>query len=124
MSNGSSQLSQYAEVIRRRGFWTEGDVPTTFWEGGLYLAFVWYGFRIMMIIICFKLWKSLVNIPLKSAGAFTLSYITIHGIIAQFGIQPPLMIWWWTAIGILFMLYKFDNYIRTNIYYEKGYSVH
>lgn len=110
MSNGSSQISPYASEIRSGGFWTEGDVPSTFWEGGIYLAVIWYGFRIYIILLCFRLWNSIKDKELRSAAGVPMAYVVIHGLIAQFGIQPPLSIWWWLAIGIILFLYRFEKY--------------
>lgn len=110
MSNGSSQISAYASEIRSGGFWTEGDVPSTFWEGGIYLALIWYGFRIYIIFLCLKLWKSIKDKQLRSAAGVPMAYVIIHGLIAQFGIQPPLSIWWWLAIGIIIFLYGHERY--------------
>jgi hypothetical protein len=110
MSNGANQLSSYAARIRNSGFWTEGDVPTTFWEGGLYLAIIWYGFRILIVVLCFRLWYSIKDQTLAAAASVPLGYVIIHGLIAQLGMQPPLSIWWWLAIGIIFLLHSFYYY--------------
>jgi hypothetical protein len=113
MSNGSSQVSSYASAVRATGLWMEGDIPTTLWEGGLYLAIVWYGFRIFIVFLCYRLWHSLKNIVLASAAAAPLGYIIIHGLTATFGMQPPLSIWWWLAIGILAFIYQLESYRAT-----------
>lgn len=114
MSNGSSQISSYARTVRADGFWTEGDVPTTFWEGGLYLAIIWYGFRLSMIIFCLRQWYSINDKTLGAAASVPLAYVIIHGTIAQLGMQPPLFIWWWFAIGIIFFLRRFDKFQTLN----------
>lgn len=110
MSNGSSQVSEYASKIRANGFWTEGDVPTTFWEGGVYLALIWYGFRISIILLCFRLWRSIKDKTFASAGSVPLAYVIINGCISQFGLQPPLYIWWFISIGIIILIYRLDRY--------------
>src|SRR5215204_1937015 len=101
MSNGSAIVSSYASEARQDGFWTEGDMATTFWEGGIYLAIIWYGFRLWMIVTCYRLWRKLRNRTYSMAAAVPMAYIAIQGIIAPLGIQPPLSIWWWMAIGIV-----------------------
>jgi len=115
MSNGANQLSSYAANIRNTGYWTEGDVSTTFWEGGLYLAFLWYGFRLTMIALCFRFWYSIKDQTLAAAASVPLGYVIIHGLVAQLGMQPPLSIWWWLAIGIIFSLHSLYFYQRANV---------
>jgi hypothetical protein len=109
MSNGSSQISSYASGIRDHGFWTEGDVPTTFWEGGLYLGLVWYGFRLSLVLLCFRLWRAIKNDVFASAASVPLAYVTIHGLTAQLGMQPPLSVWLWMAVGIILCLYQLEK---------------
>jgi hypothetical protein len=115
MSNGANQLSSYAAYIRNTGYWTEGDVSTTFWEGGLYLAIIWYGFRLTTILLCFRLWYAIKDQTLAAAASVPLGYVIIHGLIAQLGMQPPLSIWWWLAIGIIFSLHNLYCYQRANV---------
>jgi hypothetical protein len=115
MSNGANQLSSYAANIRNTGYWTEGDVSTTFWEGGLYLAVLWYGFRLLMVLLCLRLWYSIKDQTLAAAASVPLGYVIIHGFVAQLGMQPPLSIWWWLAIGIIFSLHSLYLYQRANV---------
>ena len=104
MSNGSEQLSSYARDIKKSGFWTETDTATIFWEGGLYLAVIWYAFRFFIILMCFRLYWSFKEKRLNFAGAFLLSYILITGTIGTLSIQPPIAIWWWLSVGIMLSL--------------------
>jgi hypothetical protein len=113
MSNGASQVSAYAAYIRTKVIWTEGDVPTTFWEGGLYLALIWYGFRLSLIILCYNMWRSLKHSGLFTAACVPFAYVIIHGMIDQFGLQPPLSIWWWFAIGLIFFISRAEKYRRS-----------
>ena len=122
MSNGSSQISSYASTVRADGFWTEGDVPTTFWEGGLYLAMIWYGFRLSMIIFCLRQWYSITDKTMGAAASVPLAYVIIHGTIAQLGMQPPLFIWWWFAIGIIIFLRRFDKFRIVNSHTHQIFS--
>ena len=110
MSNGVSQISSYAAKIRSTGFWTEGDMATTFWEGGIYLVILWYGFRIWVMLMAFRLWNQLKDKLLVSAASVPLAYIIIQGCSAPFAIQPPLSIWWWFAIGLIIVIKRFDQY--------------
>ena len=109
MSNGSAMVSTYASEIRENGFWTEGDIATTFWEGGIYLALIWYGFRLWMIFMCYHLWRKLRGKSYSMAAAIPLAYIVIQGIMAPLGIQPPISIWWWLAIGIVVFISRAEQ---------------
>lgn len=99
MSNGSDQISSYSQGIRADGFWTETDMATTLWEGGLYLAFIWYGFRLSIIVFCLRIWRSLTNTSHILASSFLMSYIIIIGVNGTLGIQPPVAIWWFLCVG-------------------------
>ena len=119
MSNGANLVSSYASNIRSSGFWTEGDMATTFWEGGIYLAVIWYGFRLSMIFLSYRMWRMLKNKMLASAASVPFAYVCIQGLTAQFGIQPPLSIWWWLAIGIIIFIARFEKQ-NTSINSEKN----
>lgn len=109
MSNGSDQISPYAKEIRSSGFWTESDIASTFWEGGLYLAVIWYGFRLAVILFSIEIWRTLKKTSYALASSFLLSYIIITGIIGTLGIQPPVAIWWFLCIGALITIKNFDS---------------
>ena len=110
MSNGSDQLSSYARSIRSSGFWTESDSSTILWEGGFYLAIVWYAFRISMVIMSFRIYWSFKDKRLNFAGAFLAAYILIGGFFGALSMQPPIAIWWWLAIGTLVTLKKQEEF--------------
>lgn len=101
MSNGVDQLSSYARGIRQTGLWTEDDTSTIFWEGGIYLAIIWYALRLFIILLCFKMFWSFKKTSLIVCSAFLFSYILITGVIGTIGMQPPIAIWWWMAVGVL-----------------------
>ncbi len=101
MSNGSDKISSYARMIRADGTWTETDFATTFWEGGFYLFIIWYVFRFMIVLWCVRTWLHIRESRAKIVGAYITSYVIIAGITATLGIQPPLAIWWWLAVGIM-----------------------
>jgi hypothetical protein len=109
MSNGANQISNYASEIRAT-LWTEGDVSTTFWEGGLYLVVIWYGFRLSVILLCYRIWRSINDKILSSAASVPFAYVIIHGVVAQLAMQPPLSIWWWFAIGIIFFIFQVEKH--------------
>ena len=109
MSNGSDQISSYAKNARSNGLWTETDMASTFWEGGMYLILIWYGFRLLVIIFCIRIWLSLKNTSYALAASFLISYITITGILGTLGIQPPIAIWWFLSIGALIAIKNFDD---------------
>ncbi len=109
MSNGSEQISAYAGEKKWGGFWTESDVASTFWEGGLYLAIIWYGFRLYMIFFCFRMWTSTKTTSYGMASSFLLSHVVIMGILGTLGIQPPVFFWWCLCIGAMIAIKNFDG---------------
>ena len=109
MSNGSDRISTYAQRVRANGFWTEGDIPTTAWEGGIYLMLVWYGFRLAVILFCFRLWRSIKDYKYSAASSFLLANVIINGIIGTIGMQPPVAIWWWLSVGSIIAIYRFEE---------------
>ena len=108
MSNGSDKISAYASKIRTGGFWTEGDVATSAWEGGLYLLILWYTFRVAIILFCFKLWYSIKNNNYTIASSFLLANVIINGVTGNIGMQPPVAVWWWLSVGSIIAIQAFD----------------
>ncbi len=104
MTNGSSQLSSYADFYRSSGVWTETDFATTAWEGGVYLVVLWYGFRVSLVLLCFRVWLGLKSYKIANAVAFLLAYVIINGITGTLSLQPPLSIWWYIAIGMILII--------------------
>ncbi len=100
MSNGADKLSAYAASWRSYGRWTETDMATTLFEGGFYLIFVWMGFRLYVVgrlmVQTFKMPADDMFLP----AVFVESYIVLIGITATLGIQPPMSIWFWMAVGL------------------------
>jgi hypothetical protein len=109
MSNGSDKLSAYAAKWRGDGFWTETDQATTFFEGGWYLIFVWYGFRLWVIAHTLASIFKIRRLDFRLMACFAWGFIFIIGIIGNLGIQPPLAIWWWLAVGLITCLGRFDQ---------------
>lgn len=109
MSNGADRISNYANNVREN-FWTETDMATTFWEGGLYLGVLWYGFRLLCVAFCVQQWLGIREPKLASAAAVPLAYVVVQGVLAQLGMQPPLAIWWWMGIGIVLFLAYLERY--------------
>ncbi len=109
MSNGSDRISTYAHNVRAKGFWTEGDIPTTAWEGGIYLMLIWYGFRFAVILFCFQLWRSIKDYKYSAASSFLLANVIINGVIGTLGMQPPLAIWWWLSVGSIIAIHGFEE---------------
>lgn len=119
MSNGSDKISGYASDIRSR-LWTETDIATVAWEGGLYLIVLWYGFRIWVMISVFRIWRS---IKVKSMGvalSFLLAYIMIIGSYGTISSQPPLAIWWWLSVGSFFTIGNYYLDIRKRYIVSKN----
>jgi hypothetical protein len=98
MSNGSDTFSNYAAVWRSR-LWTETDFPTTLFEGGYYLAFIWYGFRLFVIGLTASRFIRQVSGEFSLPIAFTQAFVIVIGMIGTLAIQPPIAIWWWLAVG-------------------------
>lgn len=108
MSNGSDRISDYARSIRAGGFWTETDLATTMFEGGLYLMVVWNAFRLAVMLLCLKWFLRIKNPRRTAAAAFALAFVLINGTLGTLGIQPPLAIWWWIMVGVVASLYRID----------------
>jgi hypothetical protein len=109
MSNGSDKLSAYAAEWRSNGFWTETDQATTFFEGGWYLVFVWYGFRFWVIIYSVALVRKLECLELRLVACFAAGFILVTGVVGTLAIQPSLAIWWWLAVGLISCIANFDR---------------
>lgn len=110
MSNGSDKFSSYAYSIRSgQHIWTETDMATTVWEGGIYLLILWYGFRIGVIIFCYRIWKSLKEKKFGFAVSFLMGFLIVTGIGGTLSIQPPLSIWWWMCVGAIITIKNFDK---------------
>jgi hypothetical protein len=109
MSNGSDKLSSYAARWRASGFWMETDQGTTFFEGGWYLMFVWYGFRLWTMVYCLGLLRKMRSVEARSMTCFALGFIVIIGTVGTLGMQPPLSVWWWLAVGLVVCLANYDR---------------
>jgi hypothetical protein len=105
MSNGSDTFSDYAAHLRLVAGWTETDFATTLFEGGLYLVVVWYGFRYYMIYQTTRRFLTDVHEGLSLPASFCQANVILLGFIATLGMQPPLAIWWWLAIGTSLLLW-------------------
>ncbi len=99
MSNGSDTFSTYADFWRTRAAWTETDFSTTLFEGGYYLAFVWYGFRIYVIVATTHRFLAGVTETGVISAAFTQAFVVMIGVFGTLAIQPPMAIWWWLGVG-------------------------
>lgn len=110
MSNGSQTISIYASSIREN-IWTETELATIVWEGGLYLLLLWYGFRIYIITHCFRIWKKMRNKTLGVPISFLFAYILIIGLYGTISMQPPLAIWWWLSIGAFFVIQNYSKHL-------------
>lgn len=109
MSNGSERLSGYARDWRAAGFWTEADLPTTMFEGGYYLVFIWMAARIWMVWFCYRLALAIRDPRLFGVACVATGYITVTGLLGTLGIQPPMAIWFWTSVGLLCAIYAIDK---------------
>ncbi|SEG18541.1 hypothetical protein [Flavobacterium urumqiense] len=109
MTNGVQNISSYANLMRS-DIWTENDFSTIVWEGGVYLIFVWYGFRLFIVFYSFRLWYSIRNNNYSNSAAFLIAYIIITGLTGTLSIQPPLAIYFWITFGAIISLKRFDQY--------------
>ena len=109
MTNGVQNVSSYANLIRSE-IWTETDFSTIVWEGGIYLIFVWYGFRLFIVFYSFRLWYSIKNNNYSNSAAFLIAYILIIGLTGTLSIQPPVAIYFWISFGAVISLKRFDQY--------------
>ena len=98
MSNGSDTFSPYAAQYRA-DLWTETDFASTLFEGGFYLALVWYGFRLYVIFATTRRFLQEVRDDYAIAGSFTQGFVIIIGTVGTLAIQPPVAIWWWMGVG-------------------------
>lgn len=107
MSNGVQNFSGYAAAIRDR-VWGETDLANTVLEGGLYFVFIWMGTRVAIVLLCLQVYLSIQHSKLIYIAAFAMGYILFNGLTQTLGIQPPLAIWWWLAIGLLIHIKRFE----------------
>jgi hypothetical protein len=98
MSNGSETLSDYAAVIRGAN-WTETDFASTLFEGGIYMVVIWYLFRYFVIFQCVRRFLGASTDILSIPMAFAVGVVVVVGMFETLGIQPPIAIWWWFAVG-------------------------
>ena len=98
MSNGSSTFSPYAAEWRARK-WMETDFSSTLFEGGYYLAIIWYGFRLYVILVTTHRFLKDVSVAYTVPAAFTQAFVLLIGVLGTLAIQPPVAVWWWTGVG-------------------------
>ena len=111
ISNGSEKISEYA-AYRKDNIGKidiEGDLPTTFFEGGMYLAIVWNSLRLWAIWYCFKVWRSVKQKDWAVLLSFLLGYVIMNACLGQIGKQPPLNMWLWLTVGAVAVI---NNYIK------------
>ncbi len=112
MSNGSDQLSSYAREWRSDGRWTETDIANTLFEGGYYLVLLWMAFRLLIVITCLKYALQIRHPRLFGVGCVAQGFIIVTGLLGTLGIQPPLAIWFWMAVGLLLTIVRVDRQIH------------
>jgi hypothetical protein len=107
-SNGVDRISSYAAMMRARWGWMETDQHAVLFEGGIYLIAIWYAFR--LFVICFTGFTLLGirNSSLATCAAFCWGYVLVIGVTGTLSMQPPMSIWWWLSIGLIFCLKEFD----------------
>jgi len=98
MSNGAGTFSLYA-VGWRNAVWTEADFPTILFEGGFYLAVIWYGFRLYIIGVTTIRFVGSLSGDFVAPIAFVQAFIIVIGLLGTLGTQPPIAIWWWMGVG-------------------------
>lgn len=104
MSNGSGAFSHYAAAWRINQ-WTETDFSSVLFEGGYYLAVVWFSFRFLIILATgYRVFKE-VKGDLFVPAAVTQGFVCTIGIVGTLGTQPPIAIWWWFGVGSSLLLW-------------------
>jgi hypothetical protein len=109
MSNGSEKISQYAYDLKLESTGTESDFDTTIYEGGIYLAIVWYAFRLWMIVFCLGIWQKSRRKDWSVVLSFLLSYVILNASIGAVGKNPPVNIWLWLAIGSVLIIKNYND---------------
>lgn len=109
MSNGSEKISQYSYDLKLESTGTESDFDTTIYEGGIYLAIVWYTFRLWMIMFCLGIWQKMRRKEWGVLLSFLLSYIILNASIGAVGKNPPVNIWLWLAIGSVLIIKNYND---------------
>lgn len=113
MSNGSENFSDYAKRIKTFNgvgvFWTEQDLETVVWEGGLLLLIIFYGFRVYMILYCISIWRTLKKREYVAATSLLIGNVVISAIFGGMAKQPPVSIWFWLAIGMILCIERLDK---------------
>jgi hypothetical protein len=107
MSNGADQVSQYAASWRNE-IWGESDLPNTLFEGGWYLILIWYSFRIWVLVFTLRIIFKIRDPLLVGAASFAGGHVLMQGSIATLGIHPPVAIWFWLTVGLVFALRDFE----------------
>lgn len=79
------------------------------YEGGMYLFIVWYGFRFWVIASTLRMILSIKDRKLSMPACFAWGYILVIGVTGTLSIQPPMAVWWWLAVGLIYCLKEFDR---------------
>lgn len=113
ISNGSEKISRYAGKLKDNlaGIDIEGDIATTFFEGGIYLAVVWTSVRIWAIWFCFKIWLSVKRKDWAILVSFLFGYVIQNACLGQVGKQPPLNMWLWLSVGAVAVVKNYIDYL-------------
>jgi hypothetical protein len=102
MTNGAEKVSNYAAGWRAL-FWTETDFNTTIVEGGKYLVFVWYGFRLFVILKTLSNFLMDITPEYSVPLAFCQGFVIVEGVFGTLSLQPPIAIWWWFGVGTVLL---------------------
>jgi hypothetical protein len=111
MSNGSEKISEYARDLKEYTWGTESDFDTTLYEGGFYLAVVWYALRIWMIMFSLKIWQKIKRKEWGVVTSFLVGYIIMNAVLGAVGKQPPVNIWLWIAIGSVVTIKNYNDHL-------------
>jgi hypothetical protein len=109
MSNGSGLISPYAARWRANVGWGETDLANTLFEGGYYLVCVWMAFRLFIVAFVLQRVWALRDPQLVTAGCLAAGFVVVEGTMGALGIQPPLAIWFWLAVGTVLALEQLDR---------------
>jgi hypothetical protein len=112
MSNGSEKISQYAYDLKNEesAISTESDFDSTIYEGGIYLAIVWYVFRIWIIVFCVGIWQKMRRKEWAVVVSFLLSYVIFNASLGVIGKNPPANIWLFLVIGSIIVIKNYNDH--------------
>jgi hypothetical protein len=63
------------------------------------MVVIWYLFRYFVILQCVRRFLGARSDDLSIPMSFAVGVVVVIGLVETLGIQPPIAIWWWFAVG-------------------------